>query len=137
MNESISQLLIHVCRAHRRTAEFRLNEIGLYAGQEAILLHLIQHDGLSQTELAQALGVEAPTVTKSLARLVKAGYVRRQRDPVDGRIWRVYITPQGRKLEQAIRAIWTEIEAQVSSGLSDTEQIVVKRLLAQMLANLS
>ncbi len=135
-DDSISQLLIHLCRAHRRAAEHRLNEIGLYAGQEALLLHLIANNGLSQTELAQALNVEAPTVTKSLTRLVKAGYVTRQPDAHDGRVLRVYITEQGRELHQSIRTIWSDIEAQTTAGFSDAEQIVMKRLLAQMLANL-
>lgn len=100
MNYSISTKLIQLCRAHRKIAESKLNEIGLYAGQEAILLCLFESDGLSLSELANSLGVEAPTMTKAVARLEKGGFVARQPDPEDGRISRVYITDAGQQLEE-------------------------------------
>lgn len=132
----ISTLLIQLCRAHRKTAESHLNAIGLYAGQEAILLLLLAQEGLSQSELAGALGVEAPTMTKAVTRLEKAGLVERRPDPEDGRVSRVYLTESGRGLEDDIHAVWSAIEAQVTGGLTEVEQALLQRLLPQMRDNL-
>lgn len=136
MKPTVSNHLIQLCRAHRNLAEQRLNQIGLYAGQEAILLVLLQQDGLSQSEVGERLGVEAPTVTKALKRLQKAGFVRREADRDDRRVSRVYLTAEGRRLGPQITQIWTEIEAQLVQGVSEAETLLLLRLLEQLQRNL-
>ena len=136
MTDSISNTLIQLCRAHRKIAETKLNAVGLYAGQEAILLRLLQSEGVSQTELAEDLGVEAPTITKAVNRLEKVGVVVRRPDPLDGRVSRVHLTDAGRELEDDIHEIWSGIEAQLVAGLSEAEKLLLQRLLLQLLRNL-
>lgn len=137
MDQPISSALIQLCRAHRKTAESKLNVIGLYAGQEAILLCLLKSNGLSQSDLTAQLGVDLSTTTKAITRLEKAGFVERRADPEDGRVSRVYVTAAGQRAEADIRRIWDEIEAQLTEGLSDTERVVLQRLLPHLLNNLT
>ena len=136
MNPTISNLLIQLCRAHRNTAERELNEIGLYAGQEAVLLSLMAEDGLSQGKLANALGVEAPTITKAINRLARGGFLERRPDPEDGRMSRVYLTAEGRELEDRIREIWDGIEHRLTEGLSEAEKALLQRVIPHMRDNL-
>ena len=136
MDYPISRNLIALCRAHRKTAERQLYDVGLHAGQEAILLRLVKREGLSHSELAGELGVEAPTVTKAIQRLEKAGFVKRQPDPVDGRVSRVYLTDAGRQLEPEIREIWKSIEGRLTLGLSAAEKLLLQRMLSDLLTNL-
>ena len=136
MDNSLSATLIHLCRAHRNLAESRLNALGLYAGQEAILLRLMEEEGPSLGELAGALGVEAPTMTKAVQRLEKGGFVRREADPEDARVSRVYLSPTGRRLGPEITAVWQAIEAQLTAGLTDAERVLLQKLLEQLVDNL-
>src|SRR5258708_14388227 len=82
-----------------------LRELGLYCGQDTLLLHLAHEEGLTQVQLAQRMSCEPQTINKTLRRMQKAGLVERQSDPDDGRLTHVYLTPQGRTLVQPIQEI--------------------------------
>lgn len=64
--------------------------------------------GLRLCELAERLGIEAPSVTRTVQQLERAGLVSRHADPDDQRAWRVEATPAGRdslgRLHSAKRA---------------------------------
>src|SRR5512146_593768 len=71
----------------------------------AIVPHLIGapaivsvRPGLSQTELAQYLGVERATSGKQVAACLKRGWIRREVPPHDKRRYSLYITPKGQKM---------------------------------------
>jgi DNA-binding MarR family transcriptional regulator len=128
--------LAMLMRAHRHCAEAALKTMGLYAGQEIILFQLWQQDGLTQTQIASALEVEPPTVTKMLHRMVTAGLVERRADPADARLSRVYLTDKGRALESSVTDIWQHLESTFTSGLSDVELALLRRLVTHMRTNL-
>ncbi len=61
-----------------------LEKLGLtHAG--LIVLHLLDAGPLSQTELARNARVEVQTMSRTLERLEREGYVIRERHPRDGR----------------------------------------------------
>ena len=57
--------------------------IGLHAGQDALLKALSETDGQTMGDLAAALGVRPPTVTKMVNRLAAEGYVERHASDTD------------------------------------------------------
>jgi DNA-binding MarR family transcriptional regulator len=132
----ISYLLVQVSKAHRYQAETALNEIGLHTGQELILFQLWDKDGLAQSELAICMGVEAPTVTKMLQRMESAGLVERRQDAEDARVSRVYLTEQGRSLEEPTLQAWQQLEERTIAELTDVELMVLRSLLLKMRGNL-
>lgn len=83
------------------------------------------------------MGVEPPTATKMLQRMEHAGLIERRPDPEDARVSRVYLTEQGRALEQPVLEVLKHLEAQTVAGLSAMEQALLRRLLMQVSANLS
>jgi DNA-binding MarR family transcriptional regulator len=129
--------ILQIHRAHRNRAEIALNQLGLYTGQEMVLFQLWQEEGLTQSELAQILCVGAPTMTKSLKRLEQAGLIERREDIEDARVFRVYLTPQGRALETPVQKIWEDLETITVKGLSEVEKTTLRRLLDRMNHNLS
>ena len=135
--ESISFLLAQICKAHRDRVEVSLAAFGLHAGQDKFLWHLWQQDGLTQSELAGSMCVQPPTVNKMLSRMESAGLVERRVDAEDNRISRVFLTEHSRQLQQAVEPAWSALEAQTVANLSDDEQGVLRRLLAQVYQNLT
>src|SRR5205823_3852424 len=129
--------LLQVYKAHRSRAEAALNNLGVYTGQEMILLQLWVEEGIPQAQLAACMGVEPPTATKMLQRMEHAGLIERRPDPEDARVSRVYLTQRGRALEQPVLEVWKQLEAQTVAGLSATEQALLRLLLMQVLTNLS
>ncbi|NWF67941.1 MAG: MarR family transcriptional regulator [Chloroflexi bacterium] len=136
LHECIGYVLVQVMKAHRYRAENALNQLGLHTGQEMILFQLWEQEGLAQSQLVENLCVEPPTVTKMLQRLEKAGLVERRQDSEDGRISRVYLTTAGRALEAPVRQIWATLERDLAAGLSETEKMLLRRLLMQLQGNL-
>jgi MarR family transcriptional regulator, organic hydroperoxide resistance regulator len=132
----IGTSLIQLMRPHRYRIDAALGELGLHVGQEAVLFMLWEQDGVTQTEIAQRLDVSAPTVTKMLRGMAISGVVRREADPEDARVSRVYLTDRGQALREPVCAIWHEVEAEMTRGISEAEQLLLRRLLAQMRDNL-
>ncbi|ESA37972.1 transcriptional regulator [Leptolyngbya sp. Heron Island J] len=136
MPDTISYLMAKVCRAHRGLAGALLADYGLHVGQEVLLMHLWEYDGRSQSELVDLMAVEPPTLTRMLNRLEKSGLVERQRDQIDARVWRIYLTEAGWALEEPIQRVWRELEARTIANLAIEERVLLRRLLMQVRRNL-
>ena len=135
--ETLGFLIAQVCKAHRYRASVVLGEVGLHVGQEMILLHLWENEGLTQSELADRLAVEPPTVTKMLRRMEGCDLVERRADAEDARVSRVYLTARGRALEAPVLAAWDQLEHCTRTSLTLEEQILLRRLLLQVRQNLT
>jgi DNA-binding MarR family transcriptional regulator len=128
--------LAKVCRAHRGNVGGMLAEFGLHVGQDMVLIELWQADGLRGGELACRLGVEPPTITKMLRRLENFGLVERRPDPADARSFRVFLTREGRALEDPVSRCFERAEEKTLAGLGPSERRELARLLAKMRAGL-
>ena len=136
IKETTGFTLAKVCRAHRGRVGELLAEVGLHVGQEMVLIELIEKDGLRGGELAERLGVEPPTVTKMLRRLERCGLVSRRQDPEDARSFRVYLTGEGRSLEEPVVRCWERVEEKTLAGMSAGERRTFHQLLTKVRANL-
>jgi MarR family transcriptional regulator, organic hydroperoxide resistance regulator len=136
-HQSINYLLGMIGRLQRTQMNEALMDIGVYAGQEMFLWHLWRQDGLTQSQLVERLCVQPPTVSKMLDRMEKAGLVTHRPDLEDSRISRVYLTEHGRRSQEAVRAVWKDIEQRLTKRLSVEERLLLRRLLLQVYENLS
>ena len=137
IGETTGYLLARVCKAHRGSVGDALAEVGLHVGQEMVLLHLWQRDGLTPSELAGALGVEPPTVTNMLSRMERAELLERCRDPEDARCTRVYLTDKGRELREPVERRWEKVEERAFAGVSSEEKTLLRNLLTRLHDNLT
>ena len=135
--EDVNYQLIQLMKEHRQRAEEALSELGLHVSQELFLFVLWREEGLSQSELAARLRVELPTLTKAVQRMERAGLLIRQADEQDSRVSRVYLTEKGRALYAPALTIWQDLEARMLHGMTEIEQALLRRLLQQMVSNLS
>lgn len=136
IKENTGYALAKACRAHRGNVGEVLAEVGLHVGQEMVLIELWEQDGLRGGELASRLGVEPPTVTKMLRRLENCGLLARRQDPEDARSFQVFLTEEGRSLEDPVTHRWGRIEEKTLSGLDEEERDQLHRLLQKVRANL-
>lgn len=92
-------------RALRARLDRELQGAGLRVGQYQLLRLLWENDGLTPRELADRLVVEMPTVTRTVQRLVRDGFVRRQAHPADARSVRIYLSDRGVRVRSRVSAI--------------------------------
>ena len=71
---------------------------GVTQRQYAVLSAVAANDGLSQTDLVRATGIDRSTVAELVARMTASGLLARQRAAGDGRTNMVRMTERGREL---------------------------------------
>ncbi len=79
-------------------------ELGLTMSQLRVLYMLQAGPGTPAGAVATQLKVRPSTATGIVNRLVDAELVRRQRDPLDRRLKRIWLTEQGMKVIHELRA---------------------------------
>src|SRR5262249_16238216 len=81
--------------------------------QFAVLQAVANADGLSQTAIMLATGIDRSGTAELVRRLVSSGLLQRRRTKEDARVYAVRLTPQGRKMlavgERAARAAGTQL----------------------------
>ncbi|EIE99039.1 MarR family winged helix-turn-helix transcriptional regulator [Saccharomonospora glauca] len=118
-----------VSRRLRSEAQRRLARHGVHSGQEFILGCLWERDGLTPSEIATRISVEAPTVTRAVRRMTDAGLVRVDADREDGRRVRVWLTRKGETLRRAVPEVTRNLEADALALLSEDERIQLLDML--------
>ena len=120
---------------HRALAGVLLGRLGLYPGQEVLLLEL-DHGPRSQAQLAAASGCEPPTITHSVRKLEAAGLVVRSSSPIDARLTIVELSERGRKTLPELKAAWRELAERTVAGLSTTSGDDLTRVVSDLAASL-
>lgn len=77
-NQDLLHALNQRARLFAKSINTSLKDHGLYASQWSILFCLHQYGAMTQTEIWKYLNVEAPTVTRTLAKMEKSGWVIRK-----------------------------------------------------------
>jgi DNA-binding MarR family transcriptional regulator len=132
IEESIGHWLLLLSRTYRRRIQEQLSDLGLFAGQDLLLMYLWEQDGQTQSELASRMQIQQATLTRMITRMANTGLVTRKPDRNDGRVSRVFLTNACRKLRDPVEQIWIQIENQFFSGLTLEERLLLRRLLMQL-----
>jgi DNA-binding MarR family transcriptional regulator len=84
------------------------------------------------SDVAGALGVALPTMSRQVKHLEADGLVRRAVDPADGRASLLELTPAGRKTLQAYRNAWRRLLAQILDPWSVEDRALLAALLERL-----
>jgi MarR family transcriptional regulator, organic hydroperoxide resistance regulator len=131
------QALGRVFHLHRQAMQRRLSHPETHHGELITLRLLTSTDGISQRELADTLHLSRPRVTSILQGLEKVGAVRREPDPDDQRLTRVFLTDEGRRQEMENRAAFEEYINQTIGALSEADKLQLTRLLDEVSARIA
>lgn len=125
IEERFSMALHSTARAWRQAVDRRLKDLGVgQAGWMAIAMIAKADKPMSQTELAQSLNVEDPTMVSMIDRLAKAGFIVRVPSETDRRVKLIELTETGMQLYGKVK---TEADAFRAEFLA---QIDPQKLLA-------
>lgn len=122
----VNRALNKISKLYRAAKARKLAALGLHPGQDVLLWILAQErEGMTVSQLAARLGIEPPTVTRSLARLEGGGWFRREPVPADRRQVRIVVTDAGHRLVPAIERAWAELAEETMGPASDEEREIV------------
>jgi DNA-binding MarR family transcriptional regulator len=109
---------------------------GISGAQIWAMAALRQTPGMKVSELAKALSIHASTASNLLDKIEKAGLIRRERNSVDQRVVRLYLTSAGEKaLERAPQPL-TGILTHALSQLPDEALARLNQDLATLIAHM-
>jgi MarR family transcriptional regulator, transcriptional regulator for hemolysin len=119
LEERFSNALHSTSRSWRLAVDQRLKYLGVsQASWMTIALAAKARWPLSQSELAERLGVEGATMVAMVDRLVKAGLVVREASTTDRRVKRVVLTDAGSQIYEKVK---TEAAALRKELLANTD----------------
>lgn len=122
---------------YRALVTKQLRQVGIYPGQENVLVELLNYGELSQNDLVKRLVVNHSTIAKTVSRLVSSGLVSTVKSAADGRITLVSLTDQGQITAQQVKQILDHAESTLLRGLSQNDQEAFVSMANQISSNLS
>ncbi|MDP3534086.1 MAG: transcriptional regulator SlyA [Halomonas sp.] len=122
MPSSIGFRLARLPHLWRSIIDRRLAPLGLTQTRWVTLYHLWKlGEGNPQCDLARAIGVEAPSLVRTLGQLEEQGLVERRACDNDRRSKRIYLTPAAMPLLEQIDSVVQEARKEMLAGLDENE----------------
>jgi MarR family transcriptional regulator for hemolysin len=115
-NDALLRLMWEIPRLGRLAVDRRLKPLGLSEARWRTVFHLSRGPAdMSQSELANRLNIEAPTLARLLDRLAADGWIERRAGKSDRRIKTIHLLPKAsgviREIDRTMNAMRNEIVA--------------------------
>lgn len=122
--------LLH--RAGQRADSLFAGHVGdvLTPRQFAVLQAVAEADGLSQTGIMAATGIDRSSTADLVRRLVSHGWLLRRRTRRDARLYAVRLTPAGRRVWSEAAPALCATEETLLSSLTMAERLAFTKALA-------
>ncbi|HBS1667371.1 MarR family winged helix-turn-helix transcriptional regulator [Klebsiella quasipneumoniae] len=131
---NFSHLLYLTAHHWRLAVNRRLKNLGLsQASWVAVAAIARHHQPLSQSELAQELGVESPTIVPLINRLVALGLVERVTTDRDKRKRLLVVTDQGQALFEQVKTVADDLREEILTVITPQEREQTQRVLEKLL----
>ena len=126
----VSSGMVVAARHWRRICHTALTGYGISEACAVPLLMIVRlGDGVHQVAVAQAAGLESPSLVRLLDQLCSGGYVCRSEDTHDRRAKALSLTARGRELVQAVEAQLVRLRRDVLADIAPADMEVALRVL--------
>jgi MarR family transcriptional regulator, transcriptional regulator for hemolysin len=125
--------LVQLGRGWRRALDEELVGYGLTDATWRPLFHLGRlGDGIRQTALAEALGIQGPSLVRLLDNLERDGLIVRREDQGDRRAKILAMTADGRRIYQQVQAVTERVAERLLAGTDEQDIDAVLRLFNRL-----
>lgn len=133
MQKHIGFKLARLPRLWRAIIDQRLAPLGLTQTRWVTLYHLWRlGDGQPQCDLARAIGVEAPSLVRTLDQLAQQGLIERCPCDHDRRAKRIFLTKEASPLLHQIDSVVEKAREEMLAGLTDEDIQRLDALLSRI-----
>ncbi|WP_338232970.1 MarR family winged helix-turn-helix transcriptional regulator [Companilactobacillus muriivasis] len=133
----IEKAIINLINSYKNQVTKKMRPLGLYPGQDMILLELLKHGQVSQNKLVVDLCVDHSTIAKSVRRMVNSDLIHTEKSTEDKRVTLVSLTEHGHDLAKKVEEIWVTSECCATDGLSEEEQRLFIEMIDRIAKNLN
>ncbi|MCC3313794.1 MarR family winged helix-turn-helix transcriptional regulator [Nocardia africana] len=133
---SLAQLINRAARAFARDADNMLRPLGLRYAQVPALALLNEGVELTQKELAEATGIEQPSMAQLLARMDRDGLIRRKPNPHDARSQTIQLAGGAEARLTEAHEHLVALDQRAVAGFTADEIATLRHLLTRLGDNL-
>lgn len=132
------ETLIEATQALKRKmlSAYATKKRSITPSQMLVVGHVFRNPGISTNETAAALKMTGSAVTQLVNGLVKAGYIKRERDRDDKRAHRLFLTARSKKRIAEYREKRAKFMLDIFKSLSDEEFKLYVALHKKLIASL-
>lgn len=135
--ESVGCWVAMTAHAMRRALSTELARENITLRQWEVLAWLVHSGELSQSELADCLGIEAPTLAGVIVRMERDGWIERYSCPNDRRKKRLRATEQAEAVWSRMVSCCHRVRETAIDGLPEADLAVLKRTCETIRQNLA
>jgi len=128
----LTYLLRQANASVRLAVDRALSKEGMTHPQQSALTMIRAYEAISAADLARLTMLTPQTVTGIVRALELRGAIRKQKDPVHGRILRLLITNDGRELNRRCRALIAPIEAALKGAMPAALERTIRQWLVDV-----
>ena len=132
----ISTLIKKAGRLLEKKANVLLKPHDITHGYTYFLMELYDQDGLTQTELQKAIGIEQPTVVRTLDRMERDGFIVRKQSTNDRRVFNIHLTEKAFNCKSAVLSSASLLNKSLLNSFTEDEQAMIKAYLQRLIVNL-
>ncbi|KUG07629.1 MarR family winged helix-turn-helix transcriptional regulator [Solirubrum puertoriconensis] len=124
-------------RSYRRMAQANIDRAGvnITIDQWLVLRVLLEHDDLTQNEIAESVFKDQASVARILALLTQRGLLSAVPLPHDGRRTQLRVTEEGHRILDAVQPIVNDNRKTALAGISEDELAQLRGLLERITQN--
>lgn len=119
----LSRMIHHADKINLKEQQEHLNTINVSHAQALFIIYLAYHENevIYQNMLEKAFGLTNPTVTASIKSLIKKNIIYREKDPNDGRYYRLYLSDYGKTLIEDCADVFIASNIKLAQKLTPEE----------------
>lgn len=130
---SFGWMLKSLCGGFDKEMTLALKVYGLNLGQFAILMVLLENDGISQSEIGKIISMPGYATTRNIDKLEENGFLKRHADKNSRRSFCILLSKKGNELAPELFVIIQNINSKVLSPLDENEVELFEMLLKKIL----
>lgn len=132
--ESFMRCISRTARCSQLYRSERLEKVGLSGGQYVYISCACRSPGISQEQMSRQILINKSNVARKLAALEQNGFIRREPDPKDRRVLRVYPTEKAQEAYPYVQEVLTDWRRYLTEGFTDEERETLDALMERVLA---
>ena len=135
--QTIESLLMAASRGMRRAYDNRLAGLGLKLSEAFLLAHVHTRGPMTQTQLAEGLGIGRAATGALIDALERKELVERSAQAGDRRVWLVASTERASPVVDEVAALDSALRDELWTGISRAERRQLSEILRRLQGNLA
>lgn len=131
--ECIAFLMAKANQKSQSYMKKKLQPYGLTTVQHLILEVVMEHEGLTTGEIGKLLISDNATVSGVLDRMTESGWIKKETDPDDKRVTRIYLGEKVGEIKSLVLDERESVNEDLLKNFSTEEKVLFKRLLKDFL----